>query len=44
MATKKTTNKKTSGGKLKDRPKPSAPRAGVVASGRRYGCGGKVSK
>ena len=29
---------------LKGRPKPSAPRAGYLASGRRYGCGGKVSK
>lgn len=45
MTTKKTktTNKKASGG-LKGRPKPSAPRAGYLASGRRYGCGGKVSK
>lgn len=44
MATKKTSSTKTSGSKLKGRPKPSAPRAGYLASGRRYGCGGKVSK
>lgn len=44
MATKKPTKKKSSGGTLKGRPKPSAPRAGFLASGRRYGCGGKVSK
>lgn len=29
--------------KLKGRPKPSAPRAGFLASGRRYGEGGKIS-
>lgn len=29
---------------IKGRPRPSAPRAGYLASGRRYGCGGKVSK
>ena len=30
--------------KIVGRPKPSAPRAGYLASGRRYGCGGKVKK
>lgn len=30
--------------KLKGRPKPSAPRAGYLASGRRYDGGGKVKK
>ena len=44
MATKKKTNPKKSGGKIVSRPKPSAPRAGVVASGRRYECGGKMPK
>ena len=27
---------------LKGRPKPSVPRAGYLASGRRYGEGGKI--
>lgn len=26
------------------RPKPSAPRSGFRADGRRYGCGGKITK
>ena len=44
MATKKTSHKKSSGGKLKGRPKPSSPRAGFKANGSRYGCGGKLCK
>jgi len=42
MADKK--NKKKSGGALKGRPKPSSPRAGFLASGRRYSDGGKTKK
>lgn len=34
-----TTKKQT---KVKSRPKPSTPRAGYLASGRRYGDGGKT--
>lgn len=30
--------------KTKGRPKPSAPTAGYLASGRRYSCGGKTKK
>ena len=30
--------------KVKKRPKPMSPRAGVKSNGRRYGCGGKVKK
>lgn len=45
MTTKKTTTStKKLSNMLKGRPKPSAPRAGVLASGRRYGCGGKKTK
>ena len=44
IMSKKITKKKSSGGTLKSRPKPSAPRAGFKASGSRYGCGGKLNK
>jgi len=42
MAKKKTTNKKSSGGKIKSRPKPLVPRAGIKST--RYEDGGKLHK
>lgn len=45
MATKKvSTRKKANGGRLKGRPKPTAPRSWYKASGRRYEEGGKVNR
>jgi len=44
MTAKKPANKKSSGGKLKGRPKPSSPRAGFRTDGSRYDCGGKLKK
>ena len=47
MANKKTSkpsNKAGKTSKIKGRPKPSTPPAGYLASGRRYGGGGKVCK
>lgn len=40
MAKKTSTKKKTSRGKTS----PMVPKAGVTATHRRYGCGGKVKK
>lgn len=44
MANKKTSKSHSSGGKIKGRPKPTAPRAGYLASKRRYDEGGKVNR